>query len=121
MVGGLLMRRWTSRAPASRTMPTILREVVPRTIESSMSTTRCPSRTSRTGFSLIFTPKERMDWLGLDERPAHVVVADEAPLEGQPALLRVAEGGAHPAVGHGHHHVGGGGGLAGELAAEGEA
>ena len=64
MVGGLLMRRCTSRAPASRTMPTILREVVPRTMESSMSTTRLPSSTLRTGLSLILTPKERMDCLG---------------------------------------------------------
>ena len=42
MVGGQLMRTCTSRAPASRTMRTILREVVPRTIESSMRTTRRP-------------------------------------------------------------------------------
>ena len=64
MVGGLLTRMWTSRAPASRTMPTILREVVPRTIESSIRTTRFPSRTLRTGLSLIFTPKDRIDCLG---------------------------------------------------------
>ena len=45
-VGGAEIRRWTSRAPAARTMRTILREVVPRTIESSISTTRLPSRIS---------------------------------------------------------------------------
>ena len=45
--------------PASRTMRTILRLVVPRTMESSISTTRLPSITCRTGFSLRRTPKSR--------------------------------------------------------------
>ena len=40
--GGLEMRMCTSLAPASRTILTILRLVVPRTIESSMTTTRLP-------------------------------------------------------------------------------
>src|SRR5206468_803987 len=39
--------------------------------------------------------------LRLDERAAHVVVADEPPLVGQARLLRVAERGADPAVGDG--------------------
>jgi len=70
VVGGLLMRMCTSRAPASRTIPTILRDVVPRTIESSISTTRLPSRTLRTGLSLILTPKDRIDCLGsMNVRP----------------------------------------------------
>ena len=59
-VGGELMRMWTSVAPADRIMPTIFREVVPRTIESSTTTTRLPARTSRTGESLSFTPKCRI-------------------------------------------------------------
>jgi len=50
----------TSRAPALRIMPTILREVVPRTIESSTTTTRLPASTSRTGESLSLTPKWRI-------------------------------------------------------------
>ncbi len=41
-------------------MPTILREVVPRTIESSTTTTRLPASTSRTGDSFSFTPKWRI-------------------------------------------------------------
>ena len=45
-------------------MFTILREVVPRTMESSMSTTRLPSRMLLTGFSFTFTPKERTFCLG---------------------------------------------------------
>ena len=60
----------TSRAPASRTMRTIFREVVPRTIESSISTTRRPSITWRTGLSLIFTPAVRWPCRGwMNVRP----------------------------------------------------
>src|SRR5947199_388747 len=55
------MRTCTSRAPASRTIFTILRLVVPRTIESSTTTTRLPFTTWRTGFSFSFTPKCRID------------------------------------------------------------
>jgi hypothetical protein len=45
--------------PAPRTMRTILRDVVPRMIESSMSITRLPSSRLRTGLSLSLTPKSR--------------------------------------------------------------
>jgi len=51
-------------APALRIMRTILRLVVPRTIESSISTTRFPSRRDCTGFSFSLTPKSRTLWLG---------------------------------------------------------
>jgi hypothetical protein len=51
-------------------MLTSLREVVPRTMESSTSTTRFPSSTSRTGLSLRRTPKWRMLWVGsMNVRP----------------------------------------------------
>ena len=64
------MRRWTSAAPASRIMRTIFLEVVPRTIESSISTTRCPAMMPRTGFSFTLTPKLRIDCLGsMNVRP----------------------------------------------------
>ena len=46
------MRMCTSFAPAARTIFTIFRLVVPRTIESSIRMTRRPSSTLRTGFSL---------------------------------------------------------------------
>ena len=59
-VGGELMRRWTSRAPAPRIIDTILREVVPRTIESSTTTTRLSRSTSCTGDSFSLTPKWRI-------------------------------------------------------------
>ncbi len=54
----------TSRAPAWRSIFTILRLVVPRTMESSTTTTRLPCNTSGTAFNLIFTPKWRMDCSG---------------------------------------------------------
>ena len=64
------MRMCTSFAPALRIMRTILRLVVPRTIESSISTTRLPSSSERTGFSFSFTPKSRTLWLGsMNVRP----------------------------------------------------
>ena len=53
------MRMCTSLAPALRTMRTILRLVVPRTMESSISTTRLPSSRLRTGLIFSFTPKSR--------------------------------------------------------------
>jgi len=58
------MRKWTSFAPAARIILMILRPVVPRTIESSTTTTRFPETTPRTAFSLIFTPKWRIDCCG---------------------------------------------------------
>ena len=51
-------------------MRTIFFDVVPRTIESSTSTMRLPSTTSRTGFNLTLTPKWRIDCLGsMNVRP----------------------------------------------------
>ena len=54
----------TSRAPACRIMATSLRLVVPRTIESSTTTTRLPVSTSRSAFSLTLTPKCRIELEG---------------------------------------------------------
>ena len=56
MIGGEVMRRCTSRAPASRSSETMRGVVVPRTIESSTTTTRCPRRFSTMGLNLSFTP-----------------------------------------------------------------
>ena len=64
------MRTCTSLAPAARTILTILRLVVPRTIESSTRTTRLPSRMLRTGLSFTLTPKCRIDDCGwMNVRP----------------------------------------------------
>ena len=58
------MRRCTSVAPADRSIFTILRLVVPRTIESSTTTTRFPLSTSRSALSFSFTPKCRIACYG---------------------------------------------------------
>ena len=56
LVGGEEIRRWTSRAPALRSMVTSLIRVVPRTIESSTMTSLLPSMASLSGFSLSLIP-----------------------------------------------------------------
>ena len=112
------MRTWTSVAPASRTMRTILRLVVPRTMESSTRTTRLPSSSARTGLSLSFTPKSRMDCSRLDKRAADVVIANQAHAKGQAGFERIADRGGHAGVGHGHDEIGVGGLLAREQAAQ---
>src|SRR5690606_24291189 len=52
VIGGEAIRRWTLRAPAPRISCTRPLLVVPRTSESSMTTTLRPSITSRTGLNL---------------------------------------------------------------------
>ena len=54
----------TSVAPASRRAATSLRLVVPRTIESSITTTRLPASTSGSGLSFTRMPASRMAWVG---------------------------------------------------------
>ena len=61
MVGGEAMRICTSLAPASRTICTIFWLVVPRTIESSTSTTRLPSIMRRLALCLRRTPMWRIE------------------------------------------------------------
>jgi hypothetical protein len=50
-MGGAVMRMCTSRAPARRSISTTLGVVVPRTMESSTTTSRLPSRISRRGLN----------------------------------------------------------------------
>ena len=57
--GGALTRMWISLAPAFRSSWMVRRQVVPRTMESSISTTRFPSTTERMGFSLMLTSFSR--------------------------------------------------------------
>ena len=59
MVGGLATRMCTSLAPASRIICTIFIDVVPRTIESSISTIRLPSTNARLALCLRLTPEWR--------------------------------------------------------------
>ena len=64
------MRRCTSAAPASRSMRTMARWVVPRTTESSTITRRLPAMFSLIGFSFMRTPMARISWLGaMNVRP----------------------------------------------------
>ncbi len=62
--GGEEIRMCTSAAPASRSIFTSARWVLPRTIESSTTTRRLPAMTSRSGLSLSRMPSWRMVWLG---------------------------------------------------------
>ena len=54
------MRTCTSAAPASRSIRTSARWVLPRTIESSTTTSRLPAITSRSGLSLSRMPSWRI-------------------------------------------------------------
>ncbi len=64
------MRRCTSAAPASRSMRMTERCVVPRTMESSTTTSRLPAMASVSGFSLRRTASARAPWSGaMKERP----------------------------------------------------
>ncbi len=63
-MGGLAMRKCTSRAPASRIMRTIFTEVVPRTRLSSTSTMRLPSTAARLAECFMRTPSSRTDCVG---------------------------------------------------------
>ena len=63
-VGGLATRIWTSAAPAARTISTILTEVVPRTMLSSIRTMRLPRTSSRLALCLRLTPAWRAPSLG---------------------------------------------------------
>ena len=82
------------------------RLVVPRTMESSISTTRLPSSKLRTGLSFNLHSEIAHRLPRLDERAAHVVVANQSEAEGNAALGRVAHGGGHPGIGDRNHDVG---------------
>ena len=58
------MRMCTSTAPASRSICTSWREVLPRTMLSSMTTTRRPSIEEGMGLSLRRMPMLRSSWVG---------------------------------------------------------
>src|SRR5256885_2183241 len=65
------MRPCTSDAPASNSICTIARVVLPRTIESSTTTTRLPA-TSASGLNFKRTPSRRSSWSGwMNVRPMY--------------------------------------------------
>ena len=72
----------TSLAPASRSMRIILRLVVPRTMESSTTTTRLPFKTSRSGVQLDLDAEVADRLLRLDESAPDVMIADQAHSNG---------------------------------------
>src|SRR6516165_7416288 len=117
-MGGEAMRKCTSLAPASRIICTIFTEVVPRTMESSMSTIRLPLTTARLALCLRRTPSWRICWLGSMKVP-DIVVADDAELIGNVRLLGIADRRRDAGIGNRDYHVGGGGRLASELRAHG--
>jgi len=84
LMGGHEMRIWISLAPDSRNSSIRLREVVPRTIESSMTITFLPLIASR--YRIKFnTDTEFAQKLGrLDKCPPDIMVADH------PHLIRQA-------------------------------
>ena len=91
-MGGLEMRMCTSLAPASYIMRTILTEVVPRTIESSTSTTRLSLDHGAVGVVLeLARPASGSVWVGSMKVRPDIMVADDAELEGNAGLLREAE------------------------------
>src|SRR3990172_3649432 len=58
------MRMCTSVAPALRSISTTLGVVVPRTIESSTTTSRLPAVTCLRGLNFRYTPWSRRRWSG---------------------------------------------------------
>ena len=116
IVGGEETRTWTSRAPASRSIRTILRDVVPaddRVVHED-DALALDDLAHRVQLDLDAEVADRL--LGLDERAPDVVVADEAEGERDARLLGVAERRVHAGVGHGHDDVGLGRVLAREAA-----
>ena len=97
---------WTSAAPASRSICTIWRVVLPRTIESSTTTRRLPR--DDLGQRVELHPQAVLAQLlaGLDEGARDVAVLDQAVVLRQAGRPRVAARGGVAGVGHGDHEVG---------------
>ena len=94
------MRRCTSLAPALYSMSTSLRVVLPRTMESSTTTSRLPSMTARMRVELHADAELAQVVVGLDEGAVHVAVLDEALGVGDAGVAGVADGRRDAGVGH---------------------
>ena len=104
--GGDVIRMCTSVAPPSRSSSTSLREVLPRTIESShhdksLALDRVTQRVELEPDALL-TDVLR----GRDERAADVAVLHESLAVRNARLLRVADCRRDAGVGHAHHQIG---------------
>ena len=99
----------SARAPRPRprrsSISTILRVVLPRTIESSTTTTRWPA-TSASGLNFSLIPCCAQRLVGLDERAADVAVLDQPLAERDPGRAREADRGRRARVGDRQHEVG---------------
>ena len=105
-------------APASRSIRTRARWVLPRTIESSTTTSRLP-RDDLPQRVELEPDAELADGLRrLDERPADVGVLHQARAVRDARLLGEADGGGSAGLGHGDHQVGLDRVLPGEAAAD---
>ncbi len=89
-----------ARRPA-RTMRTILRLVVPRTMESSTRITRLPSSRMPNGIQFEFDAEIANGLRRFDKRASHVVVTDESLTIGKSGFGGVTEGGGDTRVGNG--------------------
>ena len=94
---------------------TILRLVVPRTMESSIKMTRLPSTVAHR-VQLEPHAKVAHALFRLDKRPAHIVIANQAERKGIRSL-RVSERRGHAGVRHWHDDIGVRRSFARELAA----
>ena len=92
-------------APASKSSSTSLRLVLPRTMESSTTTTLLPSITLGQRVELEPDAELAHPVRRLDESPADVAVLYEPFRVRDAAPLRVADGRHHPRVRDGDHHV----------------
>ena len=95
-------------------MPTMVRWVVPRTMESSTTTRRLPATLSRSGFSFRRTAVDLRLLVRVDEGPADVAVLDESLAVGDAAAAGVPLGRRHPRVRDAHHEIGVDRGLVGQ-------
>ena len=118
IVGGQLIRRCTSRAPAALTIFTIFRLVVPaheRVVQQD-DALALENAADRVQLDLDAEVPDRL--LRLDEGPADVVVADQPHPHRQLRLFREADRGADAGVGDRHDDVGVGRRFARQDAAE---
>src|SRR2546422_635890 len=104
MWGGQLTRTWTSFAPASLRLFTRALQVVPRTIESSTTTTRLPFTSAPMRFKRVVVVDDSIV-RRLEKAASDVVIAHERHLVRNARLHRITERGGVAAVGHGNHHV----------------
>ena len=79
-MGGEEMRTWISAAPASRSIRTSARWVLPRTMESSTTTSRLPATTDFSGLSFRRMPSWRIvseGWMNV--RPTYEFLTSPLP------------------------------------------